>query len=161
MEKIYERINWEDHPSTKTPINANNLNKMDEAIDKLDDRVTELNGNLEQSTEGRFVLPNGLKICWGMTTPTYVSAYACQELVRFPIEFTNAPKIIAAKILKEEGYSNGTVDLSVQCSARNVGTVNFVAVMQSVSGKFTSDITIQDYVDDIWKLEKVEVTPLD
>ena len=28
-------------------------------------------------------------------------------------------------------------------------------------GKFTSDRTIQDYVDDIWKLEKVEVTPLD
>lgn len=28
----YERINWEDTPSTKTPINAENLNKMDQGI---------------------------------------------------------------------------------------------------------------------------------
>ena len=28
-------------------------------------------------------------------------------------------------------------------------------------GKFTSDRTIQDYVDDIWKLEKVTVEPLE
>ena len=28
----YERINWEDLPSKVTPINAENLNKMDEAI---------------------------------------------------------------------------------------------------------------------------------
>ena len=26
------------------------------------------------------------------------------------------------------------------------------------SGKFTSDRTIQEYVDDIWKLEKIKVT---
>ncbi len=32
----YERINWEDAPSTKTPINAENLNKMDAAIKKHD-----------------------------------------------------------------------------------------------------------------------------
>lgn len=28
----YERINWEDLPARTTPINAENLNKMDEAI---------------------------------------------------------------------------------------------------------------------------------
>lgn len=28
----YERINWEDLPEKTTPINAENLNKMDEAI---------------------------------------------------------------------------------------------------------------------------------
>jgi hypothetical protein len=31
----YERINWEDVPSKLTPINAENLNKMDEGIDTL------------------------------------------------------------------------------------------------------------------------------
>ena len=30
----YERVNWEDSPSTKTPINATNLNKMDAGIEK-------------------------------------------------------------------------------------------------------------------------------
>lgn len=28
----YTRVNWEDLPSTETPINAENLNKMDEGI---------------------------------------------------------------------------------------------------------------------------------
>lgn len=45
MAKVYERINWEDSPSKNTPINAENLNKMDEAIDKLDDKIVELEEN--------------------------------------------------------------------------------------------------------------------
>lgn len=28
----YKRVNWENLPSTKTPVNADNLNKMDEGI---------------------------------------------------------------------------------------------------------------------------------
>ena len=42
IKKTYEKINWENIPSTETPINAENLNKMDSAIDTLDDRVVEL-----------------------------------------------------------------------------------------------------------------------
>lgn len=39
MNKIYQRIDWENYPSSATPLNEDNLNKMDYAIDKLDDRV--------------------------------------------------------------------------------------------------------------------------
>ena len=39
MQKIYSRINWENFPSEKTAVNESNLNKMDLAIDNLDDRV--------------------------------------------------------------------------------------------------------------------------
>ncbi len=42
MDKAYERINWQDEPSVETPIDATNLNKMDEALDVLDNRVVEL-----------------------------------------------------------------------------------------------------------------------
>lgn len=48
MAKLYERVNWENLPSKNTPINAENLNKMDEAIDKLDDKIVEL----EESSGG-------------------------------------------------------------------------------------------------------------
>ena len=44
MQKVYQRINWENDPSTNTPINEDNLNKMDYTIDKLDDRVVALYG---------------------------------------------------------------------------------------------------------------------
>ena len=39
MEKVYSRINWENYPSTVTPINEVNLNKIDTATNTIDDRV--------------------------------------------------------------------------------------------------------------------------
>lgn len=51
MEKTYERINWANFPSEETPINETNLNKMDEAIDELDNRVLGLDSaKLDKST---------------------------------------------------------------------------------------------------------------
>ena len=39
MNKVYDRIQWENYPSEATPLNEMNLNKMDAAVDALDDRV--------------------------------------------------------------------------------------------------------------------------
>lgn len=41
----YTRVNWEDLPSTNTPINAENLNKMDEGIYELSPHVLYNNSN--------------------------------------------------------------------------------------------------------------------
>lgn len=37
----YTRVNWENLPSTKTPVNADNLNKMDKGIKDLETEVDE------------------------------------------------------------------------------------------------------------------------
>ena len=54
MEKAYQRINWENYPSEKSPINESNLNKMDNALDVLDNRIikqdTEKAGKTEIAT---------------------------------------------------------------------------------------------------------------
>ena len=42
MQKAYVRINWENDPSDATALNAANLNRMDAAIDEIDNRVIEL-----------------------------------------------------------------------------------------------------------------------
>ncbi len=42
MNKLYDRINWENYPSDETPLNESNLNKMDAATDELDNRVITL-----------------------------------------------------------------------------------------------------------------------
>lgn len=39
MNKTYSRINWENYPSQKTAIDENNLNKIDMAVNEIDDRV--------------------------------------------------------------------------------------------------------------------------
>lgn len=42
MNKTYNRINWENYPSDKTPINEQNLNKIDYATDEMDNRIITL-----------------------------------------------------------------------------------------------------------------------
>lgn len=42
MDKVYTRINWENYPSTKTAVNEVNLNKIDSAVNTIDDRVVSL-----------------------------------------------------------------------------------------------------------------------
>lgn len=44
MQKAYSRINWENAPSENTPLGANNLNKVDMALNTIDDRVLSLYG---------------------------------------------------------------------------------------------------------------------
>ncbi len=45
MAVVYERVEWEDLPSTATPLNSENLNTMDSAIAS----VVELANILEES----------------------------------------------------------------------------------------------------------------
>ena len=40
--KIYNRINWENEPSVRTPLSESNLNNMDYAINELDNRIVSL-----------------------------------------------------------------------------------------------------------------------
>ena len=40
MQKAYpQRVNWQNEPSTATPLNEDNLNRMDAALYEIDDRV--------------------------------------------------------------------------------------------------------------------------
>lgn len=50
MQKAYNRINWENYPSTNSPLNEENLNRMDAALDTIDNRVIDLdNGKANQT----------------------------------------------------------------------------------------------------------------
>lgn len=42
MNKAYNRINWENYPSMDTPLNEQNLNRMDGSLDEIDNRVITL-----------------------------------------------------------------------------------------------------------------------
>lgn len=66
MQKIYNRINWENFPSEKTAVNESNLNKMDLAIDNLDDRVVAMDASKVDLTKANELVkeilwdePNG------------------------------------------------------------------------------------------------------
>ena len=48
MQKAYQRINWENTPSTATPLGASNLVPLDSAIDEIDDRVVQHDAEIQQ-----------------------------------------------------------------------------------------------------------------
>lgn len=67
----YERVNWENLPSTNTPVNADNLNKLNDAIDQKADSSdvytktetdTKLNKKQEKLTAGTGIEITGENI---------------------------------------------------------------------------------------------------
>ena len=46
-EKVFSRRNWQNEPSTATPINETNLNAGDSALDTIDDRVVALDSRVD------------------------------------------------------------------------------------------------------------------
>lgn len=48
MEKTYNRINFQNSPTKTTPLSAANLNKMDKAIDELDNRSVDADGKIKE-----------------------------------------------------------------------------------------------------------------
>lgn len=55
----YERVNWENLPSTKTPVNADNLNKMDKGIAEIDEKM---NSKQDKLTAGTGIEITGTNI---------------------------------------------------------------------------------------------------
>lgn len=51
MQKAYSRIRWENEPSQETPLNDANLNRMDSAIDEVDNRILTLDITKANKTE--------------------------------------------------------------------------------------------------------------
>ncbi len=55
MQKVYSPINWQNYPSEETPVNETNLNKMDIALNEIDNRTIEL-----ESTKLGVTVANGM-----------------------------------------------------------------------------------------------------
>lgn len=57
MNKAYNRINdgkgWKNYPSDETPLNEQNLNKQDIALDEIDNRVITLDNTFQLTTSRR------------------------------------------------------------------------------------------------------------
>lgn len=51
MDKAFDNFEWKNYPSTDTPINASNLNKINNGLDTVDDRVIALNDDLDDMSD--------------------------------------------------------------------------------------------------------------
>ena len=59
MNKAYNKITWQNKPSTATPLNQTNLNEMSNALDTIDDRVIALDSGKVSSVAVTNTLQTG------------------------------------------------------------------------------------------------------
>ena len=69
----YERVNWENLPSTNTPVNADNLNKMDEGIANIDTKIN--------SKQDKLIAGTGIEITDKNTINNIQGNYSSNEQV--------------------------------------------------------------------------------
>lgn len=74
MQKAYVRVNWENYPSDKTPLNEYELNRADKAIDEIDNRVIVLDSTkFDKTSAGTMVQNIQFDEATGVFTITYFS----------------------------------------------------------------------------------------
>ena len=115
MQKIYSRINWENFPSEKTAVNESNLNKMDLAIDNLDDRVVAMDASKVDLTRANELVK---EILWDESNGTLTvvkmngsRAVIDTKLEKLSVNFTYDPQTQQLVITLDDGTVQN-VDLS-------------------------------------------------
>lgn len=92
MNKVYERINWENEPSIATPLGASNLNKTDYAINEIDNRVivldTEKANQVDELLDIKEVSYNPTTGVWTFTHQNGTIDTFDQNIEKIPVSFS-------------------------------------------------------------------------
>ncbi|MCI8391073.1 MAG: hypothetical protein HFI35_10425, partial [Roseburia sp.] len=115
MNKVYQRINWENYPDDTTPLNAQNLNRLDVAADELDNRLIAIDTvKMDKATAATMVKDIAYNEETGSFTVTYLdgSSYTLDtKLEKLAVNFTYDPAAEQLVILLDDGATQ-RVDLS-------------------------------------------------
>ena len=116
MNKLYKRIVWENFPSEKTALNESNLNRMDLAIDNIDNRVIEMD-----STKVNKEVANNLVKTWSIDEETGIITVEHLDGSKDLFDL-NIEKIPVNFELSEDGILTMTTDDGTQYTA-NIGAM--------------------------------------
>lgn len=116
MNKLYYRIVWENFPSEKTALNESNLNRMDLALDNIDNRVIEMDSTKVSAETANTLIKN-----WTMDEETGV--ITVEKLNGEKILFDlNIEKIPVNFELSDDGILTMTTDDGSKFTA-NIGAM--------------------------------------
>lgn len=161
MQKTYSRINWQNYPSEETPLNESNLNRMDYALDEIDDRVITLDTDKADSTTvgalvkevsvddetGQITITkqNGSEVVIQTTlnkiAVNFAYDYNSQSLILTMNDGTQATISLSSLIQNNEFANTDTINLSVS----NLGIVT----ASIINGSITDEMLRTDYLADI------------
>ena len=148
-----EKINFENKPSTNTPINATNLNSLQDNVEIAISENTELINKLIEignNSNGSWIkYSNGVMICYGtyvttITTSSNPNVYYTSSTDGFP-EITYPQTFVAVKSV------NATVLGVNWCSLYRSYTNRCQLVIYSVAKRDGDSVTINYEVIGTWK----------
>lgn len=124
MDKIYSRINWENYPSQNTAIDEDNLNKMDSAINLLDNRIISQETNKLSKEESTNDI-----VDWIMDEETGVITVTRRngEKILFDL---NVEKIPVSFVLSDDGILYMTTEDGTVFTA-NIGAMIPILTFQN------------------------------
>lgn len=161
MQKAYTRINWQNYPSEETPLNESNLNRMDYALDEIDDRVLTMDTEKADATTVNDLIKsiavddetgvitvtkeNGSQVTIQTTlnkiAVNFSYDYDSQSLILTMNDGTQATISLATLIQNNEFANTDTIALSVD----HLGIVTANVIAHSI----TDEHLRQDYLADI------------
>lgn len=141
MQKAHSNIDWENKPSIKTPMNEQNLNKMDKSIDVIDDRVIALDTTKFNVSDAQTLI-KGISFNYntGVITITYYNGSTATintGLAQVAVNFDFDKETQVLYIVKADG-SRQPVDLSAFITDYEFIDSDTVAFSVDTSGKVTA-----------------------
>ena len=116
MNKVYTRINWENEPSDNTPLNETNLNKMDFALNEVDNRLIEQDTTKLSKTDASNDIVN-----WTMDEDTGVITVTRRNGEKIIFDL-NIEKIPVSFSLSDDGILTMVTDDGTTFTA-NIGSM--------------------------------------
>lgn len=141
MQKAHSNIEWENFPSIVTPINEQNLNKMDKSIDAIDDRVISLDTTKFNVSDAQALI-KGLQFDYntGVITITYYNGSTATintGLAQVAVNFDFDEQTQILYLIKADG-TRQPVDLSAFITDYEFLDSDTVAFSVNASGKVTA-----------------------
>lgn len=144
MQKVYQRINWENSPSTNTAINEDNLNKIDYAIDEIDNRVVRFSkqyDSMVDSANKANTATNNANTATSKANTATVNANTASELALSAAEEANnsveaLESALEGTVINDEAVSSVTTWSSEKISELDIQTTTSTTIQGTKHGGF-------------------------
>lgn len=149
MEKAFTRVNWENTPSMATPLNEDNLNEGDAALDTIDDRVIVLDTTKANQSD---LLQSVKTITYDTTTGVFVFTWwngttlnVDLNIEKIPVTFSmDANGIITMTTADGSTYTADVGSLIKQYSFVDSSEIDFTVTVDAQTGDKSVTAEIKD-----------------
>lgn len=136
---MYARVNWEDLPSTGTPINATNLNKMDEGIyNNSFESGSNANGSYIKYEDGTMICYGLMPVTMALNIPTGSGFYGASS----PNKYYAQTFIETPRVFIDNNNANWALVLYIEKDKEKIIRIN-LASFTAYDGEATFNI---DYI---------------